>query len=122
MSEQNESFLKKSFGGTSRSERDERIRQYIVHQLKGGAKFSEVVRDEYVLRYASPDEVDELVRNDPKLAQLQREALTQEFESDELKPEHPTAAARGQASEEPQRQSGATAADKGKETGRIAGR
>ena len=122
MSEQNESFLKKSFGGTSDSERDEKIRQYIVHQLKGGAKLSEVVRDEYVLRYASPDEVDELVRNDPKLAQLQREALTQEFESDELKPEYPTAAARGQASEEPRRQSGATAADKGKETGRIAGR
>ncbi len=122
MSEENRSFLEESFGGTSSPERDERLRQYIVHRLKEGANLREVVREEYVLRHASPNEVDELVREDPKLAQLHREELRQEFESDELKPEHPTAAARGQASEEPRRQSGPSAADKGKETGRISGR
>jgi len=122
MSEENESFLEKSFGGTSSPERDERVRQYIVRRLKEGANIREVVREEYVLRHGTKDEIDAIIREDPELAQLHREQLTQEFESDELKPEHPTAAAKGQSStEEPRRQTGPTT-DTGKETGRISGR
>lgn len=122
MSEENESFLEKSFGGTSSPERDERVRQYIVRRLKEGANIREVVREEYVLRHGTKDEIDAIIREDPELAQLHREELTQEFESGELKPEHPTAAAKGQSStEEPRRQTGPTT-DTGKETGWISGR
>ena len=101
MSEQNKSFFDKLLSSDGYSEED-KVREYISHRIKNGANLREVLQDEYVLRNTTQTEREEIIR-DPRVVQQSREGLNQYFESEELAPEHSTAAAKGQSTEGPRR-------------------
>ncbi len=89
MSEENESRLGKLvFGNEQHSESEEKVLSYVAHRLKDGARLGDVLQEEYVVRNSTQAERDK-IRQDPQLGQGAREGLKQDFESDELKPEHP---------------------------------
>lgn len=103
MSEENKPFFEKLFlSGSGRPERDDKVREYICYRLRNGANLNGILQEEYVLRNTTQDERDRIVRN-PKVVQQSRAGLNQHFDSDELTPEHPTAAAKEQSSEGPRR-------------------
>jgi hypothetical protein len=95
---EDKSFFDKLLSGSGRPEREDKVREYISHRLRNGANLREVLQQEYVLRNTTQDERDWLIR-DPKVVQQSRAGLNQHFDSDELTPEYPTAAAKGQSSE-----------------------
>jgi hypothetical protein len=104
VSEENESTVSRLLFGDGDSELQERVLQYIAHRLKEGANLREVLKEEYVVRNSTEAERDEILR-DPRVVQQDREGLEEHFESNELTPEHRTAAAKGQRHEDP-RQTG----------------
>ena len=73
------------FSGSGRTQREDKVREYISHRLNGGAHLTEVLQEKYVLRNCSRDEVDEIIR-DPRLIHEDREGLKRLFESGELDP------------------------------------
>lgn len=88
MGEENESGLRKILFGDDHSELEHRAIRYVAHRLKRGAHLREVLEEEYVVRNTTPVEREEML-TDPRLVRKAREGLEQDFESDELKPEHP---------------------------------
>ena len=76
--ESDKSALEKLLFGDGRSEREERVREYITHRLKEGAHLREVLQEEYVRRNCTPAELDEIVM-DPRVVQQDREGLAQYF-------------------------------------------
>ncbi len=112
MSEQDKSFFDRLLSSDGYSEED-KVREYISHRIRNGANLREVLQEEYVLRNTTQTEREEIVR-DPRVVQQSREGLKQYFESEELAPEHPTAAAKGQRSEGPRREEPLTDVDGGR--------
>jgi hypothetical protein len=96
--EEDKSFFEKLLSGSGRPEREDKVREYICHRLRNGANLNGILQEEYVLRNTTQDERGRIVRN-PKVVQQSRAGLNQHFGSDELTPEHPTAAAKEQSSE-----------------------
>jgi hypothetical protein len=86
--EENESGLRKILFGDDHSELEHRAIRYVAHRLKKGAHLREVLEEEYVVRNTTQVEREEML-TDPRLVRKAREGLEQDFESDELKPEHP---------------------------------
>ena len=80
-----QSFWDRLFSATIPSAREERVVGYISHRIGEGANLREVTQEEYVRRNASPDEVEEILRN-PRLLETAREHLEQDFASGELDP------------------------------------
>jgi hypothetical protein len=112
MSEQDKSFFDRILSSDGYSEED-KVREYISHRIRNGANLREVLQEEYVLRNTTQTEREEIVR-DPRVVQQSREGLKQYFESEELAPEHPTAAAKVQSSEGPRREEPLTDVDGGR--------
>jgi hypothetical protein len=112
VSEQDKSFFDRLLSSDGYSEED-KVREYISHRIRNGANLREVLQEEYVLRNTTQTEREEIVR-DPRVVQQSREGLKQYFESEELAPEHPTAAAKGQSSEGPRRKEPLTDVDGGR--------
>lgn len=73
------------FSGPGHSRREEKVREYIGHRLSHGAHLEEVLREEYVRRHCSQEEIDAIVR-DPRLIREDRESLHRLFESGEMDP------------------------------------
>ena len=92
--ESDKSTLEKLLFGDGRSEREDRVREYITHRLKEGAHLREVLQEEYVRRNCTRAELDEIVM-DPRVVQQDREGLAQYFSSEELSIKHPPSAAEG---------------------------
>ena len=88
VTERRRSFLELLFGDGHGNERQGRVLRYIVHRLGEGARFQDVVEEEYVRRNATRDEVDRIVTN-PELIQSSREHLERAFASGELDPKAP---------------------------------
>lgn len=80
-----ESFFDRLFRGNSRTAREDRVREYIIHRARQGAYLSDVLREEYVQRNCNRDELDEVVR-DPRLIHEEREELKRFFEDGRLDP------------------------------------
>jgi hypothetical protein len=110
--EQDKSFFDRLFSSDGYSEED-KVREYISHRIRNGANLREVLQEEYVLRNTTQTEREEIIR-DPRVVRQSREGLNQYFESEELAPEHPTAAAKGQSSEGPRRKEPLTDVDGGR--------
>ena len=114
MSEEDKSFFEKLLSGEGQSEREDKVLEYISHRLRNGTNLKETLQEEYVLRNTTQDERDRIIR-DPKLVQQSRAGLNQYFDSEELTPEHPTAAAKGsRSSEGPRRNEPLTDVDGGR--------
>ncbi len=112
MSEQDKSFFERLLSNDSHTEED-KVREYIGHRIRGGANLREVLKDEYVLRNTTQNERERIIR-DPRVIEQSREGLNQDFDSEELAPEHPTAAAKGRSSEGTRRKEPLTDVDGGK--------
>ncbi len=81
-----EPFLKRMFfGSANRTEREEKVLQYIIHRLNEETPLHEVIREDYVRRNCSQDEVHEIL-NDPEVVHACREHLWRTFKSGELDP------------------------------------
>jgi nucleotide-binding universal stress UspA family protein len=61
------------------SEREVKVLEYIVHRLGDGANLEDIVREEYVRRHASPEEIEDILAN-PKLVEGARKKVEEEFE------------------------------------------
>lgn len=73
-----ESLFERLFGVSSREDREDRVREYIVHRVRHGACLSDVLQEEYVRRNCNRDELNEIVR-DPRLIHREREELQSFF-------------------------------------------
>jgi hypothetical protein len=81
-----EPFLKKwFFGSSARAEREEKVLQYIIHRMNEESSLHDVIREDYVRRNCSQDEIHEIV-NDPEFVHACREHLWRTFRSGELDP------------------------------------
>ena len=78
-------LFERLFGGNSRTAREDRVREYIIHRARQGACLSDVLREEYVQRNCNQDELDEIVR-DPRLIHDEREELERFFTDGRLAP------------------------------------
>jgi hypothetical protein len=88
-SEARSSFWQDIFG-PYRSEREERVLEYIVHRIGDGGSLKDVTQEEYVRRNASPTEVDDILEH-PRLVEAAREKMHKDFSSGKLYPSRPTA-------------------------------
>jgi len=79
------SFWDRLFNTNQRSVREERVLEYIMHRVGEGAHLGDVVNEEYVMRNATPEEVEEICAR-PELVQAAREHLQQDFGSGDLDP------------------------------------
>jgi len=61
------------------SEREVKVLEYIIHRLGDGAHLEEIVQEEYVRRYASPEEVSDILEN-PRLVEGARKKIEEDFE------------------------------------------
>ena len=81
-----ESFLKKMFfGGSGHTEREEKVLRYVIHRMNEDVPLHEVIREDYVRRNYSRNEISKMV-NDPELVHACREHLWRTFRSGELNP------------------------------------
>lgn len=78
-------LFERLFAGSRRSAREDKVREYIIHRIRGGARVNEVLQEEYVRDNCNRDELDEIVR-DPRLIREEREELRRVFEDGRLDP------------------------------------
>ena len=86
--ENREGILERMFRGNSRKDREDRVREYVVHRVHQGACLEDVLKEEYVQRKCNRDELNEIVR-DPRLIQEERETLKRFFSEGALDPARP---------------------------------
>jgi hypothetical protein len=72
-------------GGSSLSQRQERVLRYIIGRMDKDVPLQQVLQEDYVRRNCSREEVDQIVSN-PELVQAAREQLGESFGSKEFKP------------------------------------
>lgn len=78
-------IFERLFAGSPRAPREDRVREYIIHRTRHGARLDDVLREDYVLSNCSKDELDEIVR-DPRLIREEREELQRLFTDGRLDP------------------------------------
>jgi hypothetical protein len=61
------------------SDREEKVLEYVIHRLGDGAQLKDIVREQYVRRHASPDEVQDILDN-PELVEAARRKMEEDFE------------------------------------------
>ncbi len=69
----------------SRTEREEKVLRYIIHRIDENADLHEVVREPYVRRNCSQEEIEEIASS-AELVNACREHLERTFRSGELIP------------------------------------
>jgi hypothetical protein len=80
-----EKMFGKLFGGSGRTPREERVREYVAHRLSGGAPLEQVLQESYVRRNCSHAQIDAIIR-DPRVIYEDRMGLERFFENEELNP------------------------------------
>ena len=86
MSEQ-PSFWQRIFGGargSSLSQRQERVLEYMIGRLDKHVPLQEVIREDYVRRNCSRQEVEQIIST-PAFVQAARARLGESFRSEDLK-------------------------------------
>ena len=73
------SFWDRIFDIGHHSEREEMILDYVIHRIGDGAHLEDVLQEEYVRRYASPDEVEDVLDN-PRLVEAARKKMEEDLE------------------------------------------
>ena len=81
MPREKQTFREYLFVGSSHDEPEKKVLEYIVHRLKAGAHLKDAGGEDYVLRNASKEEVNELVR-DPEIVHAARERMELAFGSE----------------------------------------
>jgi hypothetical protein len=88
MSEQRSSFWQRLFGrgtgGSSLSQRQQKVLGYMIGRLDKNVPLQEVLREDYVRRNCSQQELEQIISN-PEFVQAARERLGESFRSEDLK-------------------------------------
>ena len=85
MTEKKRSFWDRLFGTNSRSGRQDKVLEYVIHRIEDGANLREVLQEEYVRRNATTEEVQSILEN-PRLIEAAGEQLREDFSSGKLDP------------------------------------
>lgn len=89
MAKKDEPFSKKIvedlFGGSNHTPQEDKVREYLIHRIKGGAHLGTVLEEDYVRRNCSQATIDKIER-DPRLVHAARESMEHTFSSGELDP------------------------------------
>ena len=85
MAEKKRSFWDRLFGTNSRSGRQDKVLEYVIHRIEDGANLREVLQEEYVRRNATAEEVQSILEN-PRLIEAAGEQLREDFSSGKLDP------------------------------------
>jgi hypothetical protein len=94
MSEEKQGFWDRIFfGNHGETERERKVREYVIHRVGDGAHLRDVLQEEYVRRNASSDEIEHLLEN-PELIEAAHEQMRDEFSSGRLDPKAPPSSAR----------------------------
>lgn len=80
MAEEKRSFWKRIFGGPTRSPRQERVLEYIVHRMDAGSNLNDILDEEYVLRNLSRGEREQIA-SDPRVVEAARERMQKDFKA-----------------------------------------
>jgi hypothetical protein len=72
------SFWEKVFDGTYRSQRQEKVLNYIIHRMGDGARLRDIVQEGYVRRLASPAEIEDILQN-PRLVEAARSEMRKDL-------------------------------------------
>lgn len=80
MAEEKKSFWRRIFGGPTRSARQERVLEYIVHRMDAGANLNDILDEEYVLRNLSRGEREQIA-SDPRVVEAARERMQKDFKA-----------------------------------------
>ncbi len=86
MSEQR-SFWQRLFGrtgGSSLSQRQQKVLGYMIGRLDKDVPLQEVLREDYVRRNCSQQELEQIISN-PEFVQAARERLGESFRSEDLR-------------------------------------
>lgn len=78
-------IFERLFAGSRRAPREDRVREYIVHRTRNGARLNDILREDYVRDNCSREELDEIVR-DPRLIREERKELRRLFRDGRLDP------------------------------------
>jgi hypothetical protein len=78
MGEEKRSFWDMVLGPYS-SGREDLVLEYVIHRLGDGANLEDILREQYVRRHASPDEVQDILDN-PELVEAARKKMEEDFE------------------------------------------
>lgn len=73
------------FSGPGHTPPEERVREYISYRLCRGAHLADVLREDYVRRNCSEEQINAIIQ-DPRLIHEDRVSLHRLFESGELDP------------------------------------
>ena len=79
MAGEKRSFWDRIFSIHHHSDREEKVLEYVIHRLGDGASLEDAIREEYVRRHASPDEVQEIL-DTPRLVEAIREKMEEDVE------------------------------------------
>ena len=85
--EERRSFWQRFFGGrggSSLSQRQQKVLEYIIQRMGQDAPLQEIVQEEYVRRNSSRAEVERIVAS-PEFIEAARQQLGDSFRSDEFK-------------------------------------
>ena len=94
MSEEKQGFWDRIFfGNHGETERERKVREYVIHRVGDGAHLRDVLQEEYVRRNASSDEIEHILEN-PELIEAAHEQMHDEFSSGALDPKPPPSSAR----------------------------
>lgn len=89
MHQEGQPLWKKIFGNPGGQEQEDKALAYIARRLQDGVGLEEAVREDYVRRNLSQDEVDEVLV-DPDLLRTVRERMESDFESGKPDPHVPS--------------------------------
>ena len=67
------------------ADRERKVLDYIIHRVGDGAHLRDVLQEEYVRRYLTPEEAEDILQN-PQLIETAREKMVEYFSSGELDP------------------------------------
>ncbi len=89
MAQKKQSFWERLFKPPHhyKADRERRVLEYMIHRLGDGAHLRDVMQEEYIRRYLSPEEVEDILQN-PKLVEGARKKMEEYFSSGELDPRH----------------------------------
>jgi hypothetical protein len=80
------------------SEREVKVLEYVIHRLGDGARLEDIVQEQYVLRYASPAEIEDILDN-PRLVEAIRKKMEEDLSSGKLDLRKPTRGTGGNVAE-----------------------
>jgi len=71
-------FRELLLSGRASTVREKMVLEYICHRVGNGAHFRDVIKEEYIRRNASPDEVQNILEN-PRLVETTHEKMRGDF-------------------------------------------